>query len=338
MSQTVIGIFDNASEAQDAVEQLVKKGFDRSAIDISTTGSGTGTSGSAYSTGSDTASFNLGTSPSPFDTGSSSMGAGSSTYDTNPATNYGTGSSGYGTGSASSDNKEGESKIGKFFKSLFGGDDDTDDRYSKYSNAAEQRSVVTVHAQSADQAEDAADILDDYGAIDIDDNSTSSNTSKTASTGTTLQAGQSTGEATSIPIIEEQLQVGKRTVETGGVRLRSRIVERPVEESLRLREERVYVDRTPVNRPVSGTELENFREGTIELTESAEVPVVAKEAYVKEEVRLGKDVSEREETIRDTVRSTEVDVENLKTDTNITDSSKSSYGSSNTSSDLTSNS
>jgi len=278
MSQTVIGIFNDASEAQDAVEQLVKSGFDRSAIDVSSTNSTT--SGNTTATGT--------------------------TYADN-VTN----------------NDEGDSKIGKFFKSLFGGDDNNDTTgYSNYSKAAQRGTVVTVHATSSDEAEDAADILDDYGAVNVDEDSDQ----YAASTGTTassLNVDQTTASSTSIPVIEEELQVGKRTVETGGVRLRSRIVERPVEESLRLREERVYVDRTPVNRLVTGDELNSFKEGTIELTETAEVPVVSKEAYVKEEVRLGKDVSEREETIHETVRSTEVNVENLGTDHN-TDASKQS--------------
>ena len=279
MSQTVIGIFDNASEAQDAVDQLVKKGFDRSGIDVSATSSNdiTGATSSSDTTGSFT----------------------------NP-----------GTTSSVTDDSSGESKVGKFFKSLFGSDDTNDNSgYSNYSKAAEKRTVVTVHAKSSTEAEDAADILDDYGAINVEDSSSdysSAGTSTGTNTASSLNLDQTNTTGSAIPIIEEQLQVGKRTVETGGVRLRSRIVERPVEESLRLREERVYVDRTPVNRLVTGTELENFKEGTIELTETAEVPVVAKEAYVKEEVTLGKDVNEREEIIRDTVRSTEVDVENIK--------------------------
>jgi hypothetical protein len=49
----------------------------------------------------------------------------------------------------------------------------------------------------------------------------------------------------------EQLQVGKREVEHGGVRVRSRVIEKPVEEHLRLREERVVVNRRPVNREVT---------------------------------------------------------------------------------------
>jgi uncharacterized protein (TIGR02271 family) len=122
-----------------------------------------------------------------------------------------------------------------------------------------------------------------------------------------------TSGSASLPIIEEELQIGKRVVETGGVRLRSRIVETPVEEHLRLREEHVHVERNPVNRDATAADFNNFREGTIELTQHAEVPVVSKEVRVVEEVRLEKDVEERQEVVRDTLRSTDVEVENLGT-------------------------
>lgn len=115
----------------------------------------------------------------------------------------------------------------------------------------------------------------------------------------------------SIPVIEENLEVGKKTVQTGGVRLQSRIVEQPVEETVRLREERVTVDREAVNRPATSQDLDNFKEGVIELSETVEVPVVTKEARVVEEISLGKETEERKETIRDTVRKTEVDVEDV---------------------------
>jgi stress response protein YsnF len=105
-------------------------------------------------------------------------------------------------------------------------------------------------------------------------------------------------------------------VETGGARLRSRIIERPVEESLRLREERVRVERNAVNRPATEAELNSFKEGQIDMIEHAEVPVVSKEARVVEEISLSKEVEEHEETIRDTVRKTEVDVEDLTKDVN----------------------
>src|SRR3954471_1988227 len=80
-------------------------------------------------------------------------------------------------------------------------------------------------------------------------------------------------EGSTIPIIEEQLEVGKRTVQTGGAYIRSRIVEKPVEESVNLQEERVYVERTPVDRPAGSTDFETFKEGVVELKEHAEVPV-----------------------------------------------------------------
>ncbi len=101
-----------------------------------------------------------------------------------------------------------------------------------------------------------------------------------------------------------------------------------MEESLRLREEHVTVERTPVNRVATDADFNSFKEGTIEVTETAEVPVVAKEARVVEEVSLGKEVQEREQTIHETVRRTEVDVENIEatnrttgtgTTTNLTD-------------------
>lgn len=109
-----------------------------------------------------------------------------------------------------------------------------------------------------------------------------------------------------LPVIEENLQVGKLEVETGGARITSRLVERPVEESLNLKEEHVNVERTPVNRPVTAND-QAFQPTEIELTEHAEIPVISKEARVVEEVSLSKDIQESEETIRDSVRNTEVD-------------------------------
>ncbi len=123
----------------------------------------------------------------------------------------------------------------------------------------------------------------------------------------------SQGEAV-IPVTEEEVHVGKREVESGGVRVQSHIEERPVEERVNVREEHVHVDRRPVNRPITEGDMSAFKEGTIEVRERAEQPVVSKEARVVEEVVVGKDVTEHTETVRDTVRRTDVDVENLGPD------------------------
>ncbi|HZH91760.1 MAG TPA: YsnF/AvaK domain-containing protein [Pyrinomonadaceae bacterium] len=118
---------------------------------------------------------------------------------------------------------------------------------------------------------------------------------------------------TTIPVVEEELEVGKREVERGGVRVESRVEEKPVTAEVQLREERVHVERRPVDRPV--TDADNaFREGTLEITERAEVPVVAKTAHVVEEVVVNKQVEEHTETVRDTVRRTDVDVQDVTTD------------------------
>ncbi len=296
MTQTVVGLFNKPSEAQEAVNQLVNRGFDRSEVDLSIGSSSDVTN---------TQNFNLDT-----------------------------------------DNKdEHESGITRFFKNLFGSsDDDNNSDVNRYSTAARGKSIVTVHAASGDEAGEAADILDDCGAINVDENADEYNTYNTttgaapvgvfnetagASASTidtdmnttgiydknkitgTSDSDDVTGKK-SIPVIEEQLQVGKQTVETGGVRLKSRIVEKPVEENLRLREERVYVNRNPVNRAATDADFDAFKEGEVELRERSEVPVVNKEARIVEEVSLGKETNERNETIRDTVRKTEVDVENIE--------------------------
>jgi uncharacterized protein (TIGR02271 family) len=114
-----------------------------------------------------------------------------------------------------------------------------------------------------------------------------------------------------IPVVEEEIQVGTREVERGGVRVYSRVTEQPLEQEVRLRDERVTVERHPVDRPATERDLAAFKEGAIEVTETHEQPVVAKEARVVEEVVINKDVREHTETVRDTVRRTEVGVEPL---------------------------
>jgi uncharacterized protein (TIGR02271 family) len=111
-----------------------------------------------------------------------------------------------------------------------------------------------------------------------------------------------------IPVAEEELRVGKRDVSGGRVRVRSYVVETPVQEQVSLREEHVSVERRPVDRAATtGDNL--FRERTIETEERAEEAVVSKEARVKEELVLKKGVEHRTETVSDKVRKTEVEVE-----------------------------
>ncbi len=232
--------------------------------------------------------------------------------------------------------------IGDFFRSLFGSDQHSDDA-GIYAEAVRRGSyMLSVDAQSEEQAERAADIMQRFNAVDLDQRSSHWRSggwtgyqsdaplysadqirqdrdlySKTTiASGTGAQAaGTSAGTTAStgkaIPVIQEQLEVGKRVVQKGGVRIFSRVSERPVQESVQLREEHVKVERTPVDQPATEADLQAFKEGTVEVRASAEEPVVAKTARVVEQVNVGKEVTERTETIKDTVRRTDVEVEQL---------------------------
>lgn len=255
MSQTVVGIFEDPSDAQDAVQQLLVHGFSRADIDISIQKS-----------------------------------------------------------------EQSNEKLGSFFTSLFG-----QEEAKSYAEVARQSgAIVTVHADSANQAAQAANILDEAGALDMDERAYQYGAGASERAGMYEQAGecgqagvtgkekpmaeQARGE-NAIPIIEEQLNVGKREIETGRVMLRSRIIEQPVEEHLRLREEHVHVERHAVDRPATEAEMTGFKEGEIEIVEHAEVPVVNKSARVVEEVQVEKDIGEREEIVREKLRKTQVNVE-----------------------------
>jgi uncharacterized protein (TIGR02271 family) len=128
---------------------------------------------------------------------------------------------------------------------------------------------------------------------------------------TSLSGSRQRETSAAIPVVQEDLKIGKREVQRGGVRIFSRVVETPVNESIGLREEHVNVERQKVDRPLSGADSSAFKEQTIEMRESAEEAVVEKSARVVEEVKVGKQVSERQQKISDTVRHTEVEVQKL---------------------------
>ena len=125
----------------------------------------------------------------------------------------------------------------------------------------------------------------------------------------------SKGTDDAIQVIEERLDVGKRSVSRGKVRIRTSVVEREVSENITLHEETVTVDRRVVDRPVStlAVGIDPFQERVIEMEEIDEEAVVAKSARVVEEIGIRKDATDRVETVRDTVRSTKVDIDDART-------------------------
>jgi uncharacterized protein (TIGR02271 family) len=132
------------------------------------------------------------------------------------------------------------------------------------------------------------------------------------------------GGRAAIPVVEEQLQVGKREVEKGGVRIQTTQTERPVQASVNLREEQVNVERHRVDRPATAADLNQpGRNAAVEVTATSEVPVVSKEARVVEEVVVNKDVKQHTETVRDSVRKTDVKVEKIEGDATVRETNRS---------------
>ena len=117
-----------------------------------------------------------------------------------------------------------------------------------------------------------------------------------------------TGEEQVIPVTREELHVGKRA-QSGRVRIHTHVVEEPVSEDVRLRNERVTIERTPVDKPATGAGEDAPQHRTMEIEEYYEEPVVSKEGRVTEEVRVRKEAEEHVERVEDTVRHTEVEIE-----------------------------
>jgi uncharacterized protein (TIGR02271 family) len=125
-------------------------------------------------------------------------------------------------------------------------------------------------------------------------------------------------EAITIPVVDEDLSIGTHEVERGHVRIVSRITEHPVEETVRLRDETVTVERRPVDRPATDADFAAAGKDVIEMTETAEEAVISKRARVVEEVVVQKEVTERTETVRGTTRHTDVDVQREPETTTVT--------------------
>ncbi|HZV66383.1 MAG TPA: YsnF/AvaK domain-containing protein [Telluria sp.] len=296
MQHTLVAVFDNRGDAQNAMDELLGAGFGRGEVRLSE-GDPAGSAGAA------------------------------------------------GTSTRAEDDGSITASIKHFFSDLFGSAERDSARL--YSDAVTRgHYVLTLIAADEPEVERAADIVERHGPVDIDeqaaqwaggragfDTARSSAQSQAGTQQQSMQSGaqgsaqsagtQSAGaqqgaaaqdsQQRAIPVVQEELKVGKREVQRGGVRVYSRVVETPVNESVGLREEHVNVQRRVVDEPLAA-DAAAFQETSIELRETAEEPVIEKTARVVEQVIVGKEVTQREEKVSDTVRRTEVEVEQLRGD------------------------
>lgn len=235
--------------------------------------------------------------------------------------------------SSSQQEQSATSGIGHFFRSLFRMDDDEEHRnvYSEFVRRGSYILKATINSEQ-DVAQ-AVDVLNRFNPVDVDQRSqqwkaqgwrvfdanapkmTQNEIEEERATYVRSQSDKAaaafdeTADETVIPVIQEELQIGKRVVQRGGIRIFRTVEETPVSESINLREEHVNVERRPVNKPASPEDIAAFKEGSIELNETAEEAVVSKIARVVEEVVVNKESVEHTEQIQDTVRHTDVRVE-----------------------------
>ena len=226
-------------------------------------------------------------------------------------------------GMSTSTNLSGSVREEGFWTNLFGGSPNHDT--AVYDRSLASGSTLISVETPENHISRVLEILESHNPIDIDEGGASSGLTQT--TTTTIQPvglatpvaatgvapasteSRNSGDAGKLQLSEESLAVGKRVVNRGGTRIRRFVVETPVEESVNLHSEKVVLERHPVTDGRSVTD--SFSDKTIEMTETAEEVVVSKTARVYEEIGLRKEVSDRVETVRDTVRKEEVEVEQV---------------------------
>jgi uncharacterized protein (TIGR02271 family) len=232
---------------------------------------------------------------------------------------------------------DGDRGIWESIKDFFVGDDDR----PVYSEGLRRGGYLLTARVDDDHSAQAISVLERTNAVDLDqraeqwreegwtgeDDSYISGyqTSRTDSAGMSPSTADdlTARDERAIPVVEERLRVGKREVDRGSVRVRSYVVEEPVHEEVSLREERVEIERRPTaGRAATSQDANLFQEQTIEVSERGEEAVVAKDAVVTEEVVVRKSADQRTENIDDSVRHTEVEVDDTRSKTGPADVSK----------------
>ena len=318
MAKTVVGVFANYTEAEQVASELEQKGYSRSDIsvvandhtgDYSNLGTGNGTGeGSHAASGAGTGAAIGGAAGLALGLVALAIPGIGPVIALGPLA---TALTGAGIGAAAGGLIGAMTSIGV-----------PEEDAHHYAGRVKEGDALVMVKTSDERAEAAAALLEDFGAENVDErdggadrvsNGVMAGTAAATTTAAPRKVAEtSASNGTSIPVVEEELTVGKRTVSRGGIRVFSHMTETPVTEQVQLREEHVNVERRPVNRAATEADFTAFKEGTIEVEEMAEEAVVGKRARVVEEVSLGKESSSRTETIHDTVRQTKVEVEKLQ--------------------------
>ena len=135
-------------------------------------------------------------------------------------------------------------------------------------------------------------------------------TTAKASTDTTAARTNRTatsGQDIEVPLTEEEVKVGKRTVDAGQVRLRKIVRTEVVNQPVEIRHEDVVVERIAASDVRAGA-ASDFKEETIDVPLTREEVVVSKDAHVTGAVRLHKTEEAETQNVSETVRKEDVEV------------------------------
>ncbi len=179
--------------------------------------------------------------------------------------------------------------------------------------------VLTVRVPETDAAR-ATSILNAHRSVDLTKRAEQEGLIAAATTTTvkpqpvrqapvTAAAGAITGEQV-LALAEEQINVGKRQIQEGTTRIRRFVTETPVEAQITLHEEHTRVLRRASTDPNYMRNID-WTDKTIEVTETAEEPVVTKSVRITEEVVIQREGSDHVKTVHDKVRRQQVEVERV---------------------------
>jgi stress response protein YsnF len=174
--------------------------------------------------------------------------------------------------------------------------------------------VLTVRVPENDVPK-ATRILNAHEAVDLHKRAQQqgliTNTAATAiPPAATMVAGRQLPNEEVLRLAEEQFDVGKRVISDGATRIRRFVTVTPVEAQVTLHEEHTRVIRRASTDPNFLRDVD-WTDKTIEVTETAEEPVVTKSVHIAEEVVIRKEATDTVRTVRDNIRRQQVEVEKI---------------------------
>ncbi|HEX8227872.1 MAG TPA: YsnF/AvaK domain-containing protein [Chloroflexia bacterium] len=199
---------------------------------------------------------------------------------------------------------------------------------SLYESRLGEGNVVVIVENAGGRGEDALGIMLQNGAENIDlSKDRTGNTTTTTTTTDYYQRLQSRGanerqygnydeslgrarnaEEMNVLLREETLTAVKQSVQSGEVQVQKVVHEKQQEIPVNLRHEEVTIERRAVDRPATADDLDDMTDQVISVPVYEERAELQKQARVREEVTIGKQAVEEQQTLTGTTRHEHLEV------------------------------